>query len=327
MPCLPAQIGLVAFTLIGAALLAPPAGAQDYPSRPVTIVAGFAPGGPADALARLLAQRLPGELKQPVVVENKPGAGGTIGAAAVAAAKPDGYTLLLVTSGHAGSGALYAKLPYDPLKSFQPVIKLAASPVLVATTVNSPYNSLRDVIAAAKKSPGKINYAGGGGGATVTNLAAQFLKRDAGIDITEINYKGSGPAMMALLAGEIDVTFDIPSAILPQVKAGKLRTLATTTRTRSAFIPNVPTVAEEGVPNFEVLGWFGVMVPQGTPPAVVNRLNAEINKVLALPEVKTTLTDMGLDVGGGTPAEFADLVANDTKRAGDAIRRLGLTPN
>jgi tripartite-type tricarboxylate transporter receptor subunit TctC len=314
------------FAAAALALLAfaAPAQAQVYPSRPVTLVVGFAPGGSADILARLVAQKLSTSLGQQVIVDNRPGAGGTIGAAAVAAAKPDGQTLLLVTSGHAGSGALYSKLSYDPQKAFVPVIKLGATPVVVVANASSPFHDLKDVMAAARKSPGKLNYAAGGGGATVTNLAAEFLKHDAAIDMVQINYKGSGPALTALLGGEVDLGFDIPSSALPLIKAGRLRALAVTSRNRAATLPDVPTVAEQGVPNFEVTGWFGVLAPAGTPAPIVERLNKDLQAMLAQPDVKSKLAELGLEPGGGDSAEFGKLIDSETRRAGDAIRRLGL---
>jgi tripartite-type tricarboxylate transporter receptor subunit TctC len=306
--------------------LAASAQAADYPTHPVSLVVGFAPGGSADILARLIAQKLSGPLKQQVIVDNKAGAGGTIAAAQVASAKPDGQTLLLVTSGHAGAGALYRKLSFDPVKSFVPVIKLGATPVVVVVPAKSPLHSLKDVIATAKKSPGKLNYAAGGGGATVTSLAAEYLKHDAGVDMVMVNYKGSGPALMALLAGEVDLGFDIPSSSLPYIKSGRLRALAVTSRQRTPALPGVPTVAEQGIPNYEVSGWFGVLAPAGTPPAIVTRLNTELRTILAEPDVKAQLANLGMDAGGGTPGEFAKLIDADTRRAGDAIHRMGLTP-
>jgi tripartite-type tricarboxylate transporter receptor subunit TctC len=298
--------------------------AQTYPTRPLSLVVGFAPGGSADSLARLLAQKLGSALGQPVVVDNKPGAGATIGTAAVAASKPDGYTLLMVTSGHAGSAALYPKLGYDTLKSFEPVAKVGASPVVIVAPASAPYKNLKDVIEAARKSPGKLNYAAGGGGATTTSLAAEFLKNEAKIDMVMVPYKGSGPALTALLAGEVDLGFDIPSSALPHIRSGKLRALAVTTKTRSSVLPDVPTVAEQGMPGFEVTGWFGVLAPAGTPAAVVARLNKEINAVLSDPQTLDKLQSLGVEAAPGTPADFGRLIASDTVRYGDAIRKLGL---
>lgn len=308
----------------GVAFAASFAQAQDYPNKPVTLVVGFAPGGSADIMARLLAQKLGDSLGQPVVVDNKPGAGATIATAAVAASRPDGYTLLLVTSGHAGSGALYSRLSYDPLKSFEPVAKVGASPVVIVAPAAGPFRTLKDVIDAARRSPGKLNYAAGGGGATTTSLAAEFLKSDAKIDMVMVPYKGSGPALTALLSGEVDLGFDIPSSALPHIKAGKLRPIAVTTRSRSGVLPEVPTVAEQGIAGFEVTGWFGVLAPAGTPSAIVARLNKDINALLNEPDAKTRLQDLGVEVGTGSPADFGRLIASDTRRYGDAIRKLGI---
>jgi tripartite-type tricarboxylate transporter receptor subunit TctC len=308
----------------GAALALCTAQAQTYPAKPVSLVVGFAPGGSADSLARLLAQKLGSSLGQPVVVDNKPGAGGTIATAAVAASKPDGYTLLMVTSGHAGSAALYPKLSYDTLKSFEPVAKVGASPVVIVAPASAPYKQLKDVIDAARKSPGKLNYAAGGGGATTTSLAAEFLKNEAKIDMVMVPYKGSGPALTALLSGEVDLGFDIPSSALPHIKAGKLRPLAVTTKTRSSVLPDVPTVAEQGMAGFEVTGWFGVLAPAGTPAEVIARLNKEINAVLSDPETKNKLQGIGVEATPGSPADFGKLIASETQRYGDAIRKLGI---
>jgi tripartite-type tricarboxylate transporter receptor subunit TctC len=298
--------------------------AQTYPTKPVSLVVGFAPGGSADSLARLLAQKLGPSLGQSVVVDNKPGAGATIATAAVAAAKPDGYTLLMVTSGHAGSAALYPKLSYDTQKSFEPVAKVGASPVVIVAPVSAPYKQLKDVINAAQKNPGKLNYAAGGGGATTTSLAAEFLKNEAKVDMVMVPYKGSGPALTALLSGEVDLGFDIPSSALPHIKAGKLRPLAVTTKTRSSVLPDVPTVAELGMAGFEVTGWFGVLAPAGTPATVVARLNKEINAVLSDMETNSRLQAMGIETTPGSPADFGELIASETRRYGDAIRKLGI---
>ncbi len=308
-------------TLSSTALLAH---AQAWPSKPVTLTVGFAAGGSADILARAISQKLTGVLGQPVVVDNKPGAGGTIAAAAVASAAPDGHTLLLVTSGHAGSGALYPTLRYDPIKAFTPVIKLAATPVVVVAPAAQPWKSLNELLDAARKAPGTLNYAAGGGGATTTALAAEFLKKDTGTDMVQVPYRGSGPALTALLSGEVQVGFEIPSSALPHIQSGKLRALAVTTRTRSAALPDVPTVIEQGIRDFEVIGWFGVLAPAGTPAAVVERLNREINTALHQPELRERLSGLGLESGGGTPAEFQKLIASDTQRYGEAIRRMGI---
>lgn len=318
------QKTLISAFFAAAMLAIAPAHAQSYPAKPVTLVVGFAPGGSADILARLVAQKLSVTLGQQVVVDNKPGAGATIATAAVAAAPADGHTLLFVTSGHAGSAALYPKLAYDPLASFAPVVKVGATPVVIVAPASSPYRSLGDLMNAARAAPGKLNYAAGGGGATTTNLAAEFLKSDARLSMQAIPYKGSGPALTALLGGEIDFGFDIPSSALPHIKSGKLRALAVTSKARTALLPDVPTVAELAIPGFEVTGWFGVLAPAATPPAIIARLNREVNNALALPDVKERLEGLAVEAGGGSPASFAALIEADTRRYGDAIRRMGI---
>ena len=201
---------------------------------------------------------------------------------------------------------------------------LVRRPVVIVAPAASALRSLDDVLAAARKSPGKLNYASGGGGATTTNLAAEFLKSEAGVDMVMIPYKGSAPALTALLGGEVDLGFDIPSSSLPHIQSGKLRALAVTTRTRSAVMPDVPTVAEQALPGFEVTGWFGLLAPAGTPADVIARLNREVNAVLTQTDVKERLHALGLEAGGGAPEAFGALLASESKRYGDAIRRLGI---
>ena len=229
-----------------------------------------------------------------------------------------------MTSGHAGSGALYKGLRYDPLKSFAPVVKVGATPVVVVVPAAQPMKTFGELLAAARKAPGTLNYAAGGGGATTTALAAEFLKKDAGIDMVQVPYKGSGPALTALLSGEVQVGFEIPSSALPHIQAGKLRALAVTSQSRSSVLPDVPTVREQGLKDFEVVGWFGVMAPAATPQPVVARLNREINAVLQQPDIRDKLAGLGLEGGGGSPADFQKLVESDTQRYGDAIRRMGI---
>ncbi|QHE86746.1 Bug family tripartite tricarboxylate transporter substrate binding protein [Hydrogenophaga sp. BPS33] len=298
-----------------------------WPSKPITLSVGFAPGGSADIVARELGRKLTEVLGQPVVVDNKPGAGGTIAAAGVASAQADGHTLLLVTSGHAGSGALYSTLRYDPIKAFAPIAKLAATPVVIVVPSQQPWKTLPELLDAARKAPGKLNYAAGGGGATTTALAAEFLKSDTKTNMVQVPYRGSGPALTALLAGEVEVGFEIPSSALPHIQSGKLRPLAVTTRAKSGALPEVPTVIEQGVPNFEVMGWFGLLAPAGTPQPVLERLNREVNTILQQADMRKRLADLGMDAGGGTPQEFQKLIESDAKRYGEAIRRLGIQAN
>lgn len=317
-------LAVAAATAFGTIALAPMAWAQSYPAKPITLVVGFAPGGSGDILARLMGDALGKALGQTVVVDNRPGAGATIATSYVATAPADGYTLLFVTSGFPGSTTLYPKLNYDTVKTFAPVAKVGASPVVVVVPAASPFKDFRAVLDAARKSPGKLNYAAGGGGATTTSLAAEFLKSEAKVNMQMIPYKGSGPALTALLSGEVDLGFDIPSSALPHIQSGKLRALAVTTAKRSAVLPEVPTVAELAVPGFEVTGWFGILAPAATPPAIVDRLNREVNAALAQPAVQQRLQALGVEPGGGTSAAFGQLIAAETTRYGEAIRRLGL---
>lgn len=315
---------LQAVAAIATCAAATAATAQAYPTQPVKLVVGFAPGGSADILARVLADKLSAGLGQAVVVDNRPGAGGTIAAAAVAKAPADGHQLLFVTSGHAGSGALYPRLGYDPLKDFAPVAKVGASPVVIVAPASGPFTRFAQVLEQARKTPGKLNYSAGGGGATTTSLAAEFLKSDAKLDMQMVPYKGSGPALTALLAGELDLGFDIPSSALPYIQSGKLRALAVTSKARTPILPGVPTVSELAVPGFEVMGWFGILAPAGTPAPVVAKLNQQINAALQLPQVRQRLASLGVEPGGGTPVAFGALLAGDAGRYGDAIRRLGI---
>lgn len=311
-------MGLALAAITGAAQ------AQTYPAKAITLTVGFAPGGSADIIARIVAQELTASLGQPVIVDNRPGAAGAIASAAVAAAPADGYTLLLTTAGIAGSNALFPKLKYDTLKSFSPVANLGASPIVVVVPAASPFRSLNDVLAAARKAPGKLNYAAGGGGATTPSMAAEFLKSETKTSLQLIPYKGSAPALVALLAGELDLAFDIPSSALPFIQNGKLRAIAVTTKNRASTLADVPTVAETVAPGFEVTGWFGVMAPAGTPADIVARLNKDIHAALGKPAVRDRLLSLGVEHAPGTPAEFGKMVESEVKRYGDAIRRLGI---
>jgi tripartite-type tricarboxylate transporter receptor subunit TctC len=302
--------------------------AQGFPVKPIRMIVPYAPGGASDVVARMLSVQASKTLGQQIVIENKAGAGGTIGAAEVAKAPADGYTLLLVAAGHAGSGALYPSLDYDPVKSFSPVIGAARLPIVVAVSAASKYKSLADLVADAKARPGKLNYAGGGGGATVTNLAAQQFLSDTKLDIVSVPYKGSAPALTALLAGEVEVAFDVAGIFMPHIQAGKLRALAVTTRKRFSLLPEVPTIAEHFVPGFDAYAWIGVLAPAGTPPAVVAKLNHEFNAALRQPDVVATLRDkFGAEPMGGPPAQFGSFLASEADRWGALIRKLGLKPN
>lgn len=292
--------------------------------HPVNLFVGFAPGGPADTLARILAEQLQRRLGQPVVVQNRPGAGGTIAAAAVAKAASDGTNLLLVTSGHAGAPALYRSLPFDAEKDFGPIIALAQSPIVILVNAKSPYQTFGDLLAAMKREPGKLNFGTGGGGATLTALAAMLLRRELGFQAEVINFPGSGPANLALTSDTIDFSFDTVSGAMGLIGGKTVRALAVTSAQRSAVLPDVPTVAESAKPGFEVTGWFGLLAPAGMSAALVERVNRACNETLAEASVRERLASLGLDPIGGTPRQFAALLASETARWGALIKELGL---
>lgn len=297
--------------------------AQDYPNKPIHLLVGFAPGGPADGLARIVSQTVGEALKQPIIVENKPGAGGTLAAAAVAKATPDGYNLMLVSSGHAGNGAYYPNLPYETVKSFAPVGAVASSPVVIVVNAGSPFKRVTHLVDTARKNPDKLSYATGGG-ATLTNLAAEALKSEGRFAALSVPYKGSGPALTALLGGEIDFAFDTVSSAIGLIRSGKLRAIAVTSVKRSSVLPDVPTVAEELIPGFDVTGWFGVLAPAGTPAAAVDLFNRELNRALKSPAVIEKLSGLGADAFEGSPAQFGKLLESESARWSAVIRRLNL---
>ena len=300
---------------------------DDFPgTRPIRLVVGFVPGGPADAVARLLAQRLNALLGVPVVVENRPGAGGTLAAGAVARAPADGRTLLLANSGHSGTKALYPALPYDPVADFAAVAGVAATPNVVLVKAGSRFRTIQDLVAAARAKPGDLNFGAGGGGPTLTALSAELLKRAARIDAVQVNYAGSGPASLALLSGEIDFSIDTLSSAIGQVEQGQVKGLAVTARRRAARLPAGPTLDETVAPGFDVTGWFGVLAPAGTPAPVVERLNRDLNAALETPAVVAQLGELGLERIGGSAESFAGLLRSETERWGGLIRELGLKP-
>jgi len=297
-----------------------------YPTKPLRLIVPFAAGGSSDVLARVLAKEVEAGLGQPVVVENRVGAGGSIAAATVAKSPPDGYTLLLVAAGHAGMGALYDNLGFDPVKDFAPVMGLTTAPIVIAVNAQSRFKTMQDFVAAARSEPGKLNCAGGGGGATVTNLAFELLKADLGLKITPVPYQGSAPAMTALLGDQIDCDSDAAASLAPMVQGGKLRLLAVMSDKRMELMPTVPTVAETVRPGFSATIWAGLLAPKGTPAPVVTRLHAEFRKALELPGVKDKLKAMASDPVDMGPAAFGDFLAKETARWSGVIQQLGLKP-
>lgn len=290
-----------------------PAVAQTYPDRPIKILQGFAPGGNADAIARAIGQEMSKGLGQAMVVEAQAGAGGTIAATTVSKAKADGYTLLLATGGHAVAGALYNNLPYRTVQDFEMVSTITYFPFLIVVPANSKFANLSDLLTAAKANPDQISYGTAGIGST-HHLAGELLASMSKTQMLHVPYKGDSGSLTALLAGDIPMIIAPPTAVMANIKAGKLRALAATGPQRWSVLPDVPTVAEQGVAGYDVRSWAGLMAPAGTPKAVVDRLNAEVQKALLVSAVKTRLEDMGGEAKGSTPEEMKTMVASQTQK-------------
>jgi len=286
--------------------------AQTYPTRPVRIIAGFAPGGPADIIARLMGQFLSERLGQQFIVENRPGAGGNIAAEAAARASPDGHTLLLVTWSNAVNTTLYDKLSFDLIRDIAPVASINRSPGVMEVNLMLPVKSVPEFIAYAKANPGKISMASAGPG-SAPHIFGELFKAMTGVDLVQVHYRGSGPAFPDLFSGQVQVMFDILSSSIAHIRAGKLRPLAVTTATRAAALPEVPTVGEF-VPGYEASGWAGIGAPKKTPAEIIERLNQEINVILADPKARAPITDLGIAVFASTPAEFSRHIADETEK-------------
>ena len=301
------------------------AGAQtpSYPTKPIRLVVPFPAGGATDILARAVAQKLTEAWGQAVVVDNRPGAGGNIGSELVAKAAPDGYTLEMGTVGtHAINASLYAKMPYDHVKDFAPVILVAGVPNVLVVNPSVPANSVQELVAYAKANPGKLNFASSGSGTSI-HLSGELFKVMAGVQMTHIPYKGSAQALQDLIGGQVQLMFDNLPPSLPQIKSGKLRALGVTTAARSAALPDTPTIAESGLPGFEASSWFGVLAPAGTSPVIIAKLNAEIAKWLATPEAKEKLVAIGANIAGGTPEDFARHIAAETLKWAKVVKDSG----
>lgn len=284
-----------------------------YPDRAIKILQGFAPGGNADAIARTVGIEMARGLGQSTVVESQPGAGGTIAATTVSKAKPDGYTLLLATGGHAVAGAIYSNLAYRTVQDFEMISTVTYFPFLIVVPVNSKYPSLSAMLAAARSNPSELSYGSAGIGST-QHLAGELLSSLSRAQMLHIPFRGDAAALTALMGGEIPMMVAPPTAVMANIKGGKLKALATTGPTRWAGLPDVPTVAEQGVQGYDVQSWAGLMAPAGTPRPIVDRLNAEVQKALAVPAVRTRLEDMGGEVRGSTPDEMRTMVAQQTQR-------------
>jgi tripartite-type tricarboxylate transporter receptor subunit TctC len=287
--------------------------AQTYPERPIKILQGFAPGGNADAIARSVSQEMSKGLGQSMVVEAQAGAGGTIAATTVSKARPDGYTLLLATGGHAVAGALYNNLAYRTVQDFEMVSTITYFPFLVVVPANSKYANLTALLAAAKANPTEVSYGTAGIGST-HHLAGELLASMSKTQLLHVPFRGDSASLTALLSGEIPMIIAPPTAVMANIKGGKLRAIATTGPQRWQGLPDVPTVTEQGVTGYDVQSWAGLMAPASTPRAVIDRLNAELQKAIVVPAVKSRLEDMGGEVRGSTPEEMRSLVASQTQK-------------
>jgi tripartite-type tricarboxylate transporter receptor subunit TctC len=303
-----AGVALVAFAVSGA-----PVWAQEYPQRPIKIIQGFAPGGNADSIARLLGQEMSKGLGQPIVVEAKPGAGGNIAAETVARANPDGYTLLLAVGGHSVSGALYKSLGYKSVEGFEWISTATVFPFVISVRSESPRKTLGDVIAAAHAKPDAVSYGSAGVGST-QHLTGALLSSLIGAKMLHVPYKGDAGSLTALIAGDVDFVVAPGTATLPHVKGGRIRAVAVTGATRWQGLPDVPTVQESGVPGFDVGSWAGLATTAGTPRAIVDRLGAEMHKALMVPELRARLEGFGGEVRGCTPEEMRNRVAGEIQR-------------
>ena len=311
--------------LILLALLAgAPAEAQDaYPAKPVKLILPFPPGGPTDILGRLIAENLSARLGQPVITENRGGAGGNVGAEAAARSAPDGHTIVLVAPSLAISPSLYKKLNYDPLHDFAPISLVASVPNVMVTHPSVPANNLAEFIALAKSRPGGMNFGSGGSG-TSNHLAGELFNLVAGVKLVHVPYKGVNLAMNGVLAGEVHLVFIGIPVPAPHIKAGRLRALAVLAKERSPILPDVPTAAEAGLPDFDVTTWYGILAPAGTPRPIITRLNAELTKIMRSPEMKERLATLATDPLNSTPEEFGAYLKSEMAKWGDVIRKAGL---
>jgi tripartite-type tricarboxylate transporter receptor subunit TctC len=309
----------------GAALIAAPGfGADSYPSKPIRMICPSAPGGTTDLVARLVAQKLSEAWGQPVVVDDRPGAGGVVGTELAAKSVPDGYTMTIGTiTSHAINPVLRKKLDFDPVKDFQPISLVVSSPQLLAVHPSVPAKTVKELIALAKARPGSINYGSAGNGNS-SHLVVELLKSATGISVFHVPYKGSGPAINGLLANEVQMIITGVVALFPHIKSGRLRGIAVTSAKRVDALPDLPTMIESGVPNFDVNSWFAVFMPAGAPRYIVNKANAEIRKMLEVPEVSQRLIDMGANPASSTPEQLEAYVKSELARWGKVVKDTGV---
>ncbi|MDQ3025536.1 MAG: tripartite tricarboxylate transporter substrate binding protein [Pseudomonadota bacterium] len=297
--------------------------AQPYPSKPIRFVVPYPAGGPLDTVARLLAQKVSESVGQPVVVDNKPGAGGNIGADIVAKSPADGYTILMgAVATHAINPTLYASIPYDPVRDFAPITQVASTPNVLVVNPGVPAASVAEFIAYAKANPGKLNFGSGSTG-SAGHLAGELFKAMAGVEMTHVPYKGAAPAMNDLIGGQIQLMFDNLASSLGQVRAGKVRALAVTTAKRTPLAPELPTIAEAGLPSFDISTWFGVFAPAGTPREALDRLHAQFTRALAAPDVREKMQNLGAEPVGNRPEEFAAYIRAEGEKYARVIKASG----
>ena len=322
------RVLMIAGAIVGASLLigamVAPLGAQSYPNKPIRLIVRFPPGGGDDTTARIIGPKLAERLGQPVVIENRPGAGGNVGTEFAAKSRPDGYTIVLVSPSLSTSPSLYKKLNYDPVKDLAPIALAAQNHYAVLVRPSLPVNSLKEFVEYAKANPGKLNYGSSGIGAA-THLACELLAILAKINIVHVAYKGAGDALIALMGGEVDMQILGPSVVLPQIQAGKVRALAVLSSERLPSLPNVPTAKEAGIDNYEVTIWYGILAPAGTPRDIINRLNAEWTKSAKTPETIDMMNKIGLEPLSSTPEEYSKFFKAEIVRWAKVIKDANLS--
>lgn len=318
---LTSRIARIVFT-VAVASISNQALAENYPERQVRILVPFPSASATDVLARTVGQKLSEKWNQPVVVENRPGAGGNLGTEVAAKAPADGYTILMATVANAISATLYKRLNYNLIKDFEPVTLVATTPLVLVANPKFPGNSVQDVISYAKAKPGELNFSSGGTG-TSNHLAGEMLKSMAGINMVHVPYKGTPAAYTDLLAGQVSLMFDNIVAVMPHIKSGSLKPIAVSTASRLPTLPNVPTMAESGVPGFEAVSWIGAVVPAGTPKEIIRKINTDMVAVLNMPDVKEKLAASGAELKPGTPEQLAEHIRKEIDKWGKAVKASG----
>lgn len=319
-----AATGRLLAMLVIACGVVPATSHAEYPEKPIRLIVPFVPGGAADLLGRYLSKELGADLGQPVVVENRAGAGGLIGIETGRAAAPDGYTLILISSSYTVNPALY-KLKFDTVNDITPIVQISRGPMLIVTSPAFPAKTIPELVAFARANPNKVNFASSGQG-SVIHLANELFNKRFGLEMTHVPYKGGGNAQTDLMAGQVDIYFASTASAIPNVRAGKMRALGVTTPNRIAAMPEVPTVAESGLPGYEATMWYGIIGPKGLPPAVIDRINTAINRAIAPPQAREKLEADGAEPAGGSAAAFGTIIGNEIALWGQVVRDLGIRP-